>query len=229
MNGYEEMRDRERGPAGEEWREADREERRLRDLYASLQEDPRYTGEHKAERAWGTFLEAREKIEGGRRRAREALLKQARSAERLSLPLPDGATHQAKDASELLAAQNEAGRITRKAERLRAANPLNGGDKATPLREEYRRGLDMGGVEGLAICRGVLSAADELGVSADAVADEFRKPHHRESLERAQAARQAAMAIGAGISEPPFKRPPNVAAGSLRSVVSATARRPSWK
>ncbi len=112
---------------------------------------------------------------------------------------------------------------------LRETNPLSGGDKAAPLREEYQRGLELGGVEGLTVCRAVLSAAGDLGVSVDSVVDSFRKPRHRKSQERAQVAQQAAFTIGTKIKEPPFPRPAGVGAGSLEGVLSGGARKRAWK
>ncbi len=222
MSEYEQMRDQESGPAGQAWREADREEQRLRSLYESLREDNRYTEAHKGQQAWGAFLAAKEKIAAGRQQARESLQKQARSAERFSVPLPKGVSHQAKDASELLAAQNEAGRIVRKVERQQQGPISPSKDEA--LRKEYGRGLELGGVEGAAICRGTLSAAEDLGVPVDAVVDDYRKDQHRESQERAQAANQAAFTIGTKIKEPPFPRPNDVPPQSLDSVLTNRAR-----
>ncbi len=231
MNTYEEIRDQETGPAAQAWREADRQEHELRNLYESLQSDPRYTEEHKAERAWEAFAERKDAIIEGRRQAKEMLEKQARSAERFSIPLPNefGTSHTIKDPSELIAAQNEASRIREKVKSLRETSPLSGGDQAAPLRKEYERGLELGGVEGLTICRAVLSAAGDLGVPVDSVVDSFRKPRHHESQERARVAQQAAFTIGTKIKEPPFPRPAGVAAGSLEGVISSSARRPVWK
>lgn len=223
MNGYEELRKKADGAAGDAWRQADREEQRLRSLYELQREDPRYTEEHKAEQAWSAFLAAKEKIVAGRQQARESLQKQARSAERFSVPLPKGVSHQAKDASELLAAQNEAGRIVRKVERQQEGPISPNKDEA--LKGEYGRGLELGGVEGAAICRGVLAAAEELGVPVGAVVDGYRKDHHRESLERAQLSERMAHSIGKRIKEPPFPRPNDVPPQSLDGALGNTARR----
>ena len=223
MSEYEQMRDQESGSAGQAWREADRQESELRNLYESLREDNRYTEEHKEQQAWGAFLAAQEKIVAGRQQARESLQKQARSAERFSVPLPKGVSHQAKDASELLAAQNEAGRIVRKVERQQEGPISPGKDEA--LKGEYGRGLELGGVEGAAICRGVLGAAEERGVPVDAVVDGYRKDHHRESLERAQLSERMAASIGKRIKEPPFPRPADVPPQSLDGLLVNTARR----
>src|SRR3712207_9186750 len=87
---YEQLRDSATGEAGEAWRRADREETNLRTLYRNLKDDPRYTPEHKAERAWAAYEKDAPKITHGRTKARELLEKQVRNAERFSVPMPDG-------------------------------------------------------------------------------------------------------------------------------------------
>ena len=225
MSEYEQMRDQESGPAGQAWREADRQERELRNLYESLREDNRFTDEHKSEQAWSAFLAKKDAILEGRKQAKETLRKQARSAERYSVPLPKDASSVVKDATELTAIQHEASRIREKVQRLQERNPLSGGDKAEPLRAEYERGMELGGIEGTTICRGTLKAAEELGVEVDSVVDSFRKDHHRENKQRAQAANQAAFTIGTKIKEPPFPRPNDVPPQSLDGVLASRARR----
>jgi hypothetical protein len=208
---YEQLRDAAGGDAGQAWRSADREESNLRALYRSLKEDPRFSEEHKAQKAWESYEVARERIVAGREKARKPLKKQAQTAERLSIPLPDGEELITTDTSKLLAAQNEAARIIRKLERASLASPARGPFRPTPvevLKEEYARGLEVGGMEGGVICRGVLMAADELGADASAVVDEFRKQRHRKSLESAHHAQRLAGLIGTRIdAEPPFPRP----------------------
>ena len=205
---YEQLRDAASGDAGAAWQSADRQESNLRALYHSLKEDPRYTEEHKAQKAWESYEIAREKIVSGRQKARESLKKQAQTAEKLSIPLPDGEALITTDTSKLLAAQNEAARIIRKLERAgQSGGPLRP-NRAEALKEEYRRGLEIGGMQGGVICRGVLSAADEWGVDTDAVVDGFRKQRHHDSLERARHTERVVDLIGTRINvEPPFPRP----------------------
>jgi hypothetical protein len=114
-------------------------------------------------------------------------------------------------------------------------------DKLAVLREEYARGLETGGTQGGIVCRGVLAAADELGIDTDSVVDGFRKDRHRESLERAQRSEMLVGSIGGSVPEPPFKRPgsgrgsePRRGSGALliprdRPVTVASNRRPPWK
>jgi hypothetical protein len=219
---YEQLRDGLSGEAGQAWRQADMEESNLRALYRSLEEDPRYTTEHKAEKAWESYEAAREKIVAGREKARESLRKQAQTGERLSIPLPDGEHLITTDTAKLLASQNEATRIIRKLERSSApaqAGPFRP-NRAEALKEEYSRGLEIGGMQGGVICRGVLMAADELGVDTNAVVDEFRKPRHREILEKAGHAERVADLIGTRLKvEPPFPRPGSRAAARVGAPV----------
>ena len=53
------------------------------------------------------------------------------------------------------------------------------------LRQEYARGLEIGGIEGGSICRGTLRAAGELGVSQEEIIAPLRDDKHREAFERA--------------------------------------------
>jgi hypothetical protein len=199
---YEELRDKTVGEAGEAWKRADAEEQHLRRTYEKLLNDNRYTAEHKAERAERAYEEAAPRIRAGREQARQKLEQQAHSGEVFSIPMPGDAPPAAKDPAELLAAQNEAERIRRQLARRAEGSPLRTAPAAT-LKEEYRRGMLEGGVEGTAVCRGVLAVCRELGVEVDAVVDEFRRASHRDSLERAQQARLALHALGRAVPAPP--------------------------
>jgi hypothetical protein len=205
---YEQLRDSATGEAGAAWKAADRGEANLRTLYRDLKEDPRYTNEHKAEQAWQRYEAAKEKIIADKEKAREGLQKQVRSGERFSIPMPEGEHLITTDTAELLASQNEASRLVRKLDRLADAGA--GPFKRNPnevLKQEYERGLQIGGVQGGAICRGVLEAADELGLDKDEVVDGFRRQSHRNALEDAQRAALLSQHIGKQVPEPPFPNP----------------------
>lgn len=208
MSTYEELRDNATGEGGDAWREADRLTGNLYGLYRELKADPCYTEEHKAERAWERYEAAKGKIEAGKAKARELLEKQAHSAERFSIPVPAEESVTTADTAKLLASQNEASRVVRKIDRMdgNGKGPF-APDRMEVLRTEYGRGLETGGVQGGAICRGVLDAADELGVDRHSVVDLFRKDRHRESLERAEHAERLVGLIGGKVPEPPFARP----------------------
>lgn len=210
MSTYEELRDQATGEGGDAWREADRLTGNLYGLYRELKADPRYTDEHKAERAWERYEATRGRIEAGKAKAKDLLEKQARSAERFSIPVPAEESVTTTDTAKLLASQNEASRIVRKIDRMdsnaNAKGPFKP-DKMEMLRTEYGRGLETGGVQGGAICRGVLDAADELGIDRHSVVDSFRKDRHRDSLERAEHAERLVSLIGGKVPEPPFAKP----------------------
>ena len=162
--------------------------------------------------------------------------------------MPEGEHLTPSDASKLLASQNEASRIVRKLERLATsgAGPFKQ-NPAEVLKGEYERGLEVGGVQGGAICRGVLEAADELGVDKDQVVDAFRKQSHRNALEDAERALMLTQHISRSVPEPPFPNPNlqrvkasgrvgTYGAGGRKQFVprpEATAekgrRRPQWK
>ena len=234
---YEQLRDSATGPPGEAWQRADREEANLRTLYRELKEDPRYTEEHKAATAWQRYEATREKIAADKAKAREGLEKQARTGEHFSFPMPEGESLITSDTSKLLASQNEASRIVRKLERLENRSGP-GQFKTKPvevLRSEYQRGLEIGGVQGGAICRGVLEAADELGMDRHQVVDGFRKQSHRNSLEDAERAVMRSGLIGKQIPEPPFKRPVDRTPGAGKLFIprdrplQVKRRRRAWK
>jgi hypothetical protein len=205
---YEQLRDSATGEAGEAWKTADREESNLRALYRELKEDPRYTDEHKAQTAWAAFERAKEKIVANKAKVCERLEKQARTGERFSIPMPEGEGLITTDTNKLLASQNEASRILRKLDRL-ASNSVGPfkPDREEVLKSEYERGLQIGGVQGGAICRGVLEAADELGVDKHEVVDDFRRQSHRNSLEDAERASMLTQHISKQVPEPPFPHP----------------------
>ena len=243
---YEQLRDRATGEGAEAWRAADLATSKLYSLYRELGDDPRYTTDFKSEKAWAAYEANKEKIETGKQKAREFLEKQARSAERFSLPFPEGEGPITGDTSKLLTSQNEAARVIRKLDRLQSSSkgPFTP-DRMEILRQEYERGLEVGGVQGGAICRGVLDAADELGLDKHAIVEPFRKDRHRESLERAAHSERLVGLIGGKVPEPPFSKPGAVRGGrgselrrgsstillpGNRTLVSGPSRqRPPWR
>ena len=213
---YDQLRDSASGEAGESWRRADCEESNLRAAYQQLQEDPRYSAEHKAEKAWAAYERAAEKIDADRARSRELLEKQVRSGERFATPMPDGESLITSDTSKLLASQNEASRIVRTIDRREQSGkgPFKP-NKIEILKQEYQRGLEVGDVQGGAICRGVLAAAEELSVDINDVVSDFRKQRHHDSLESAQNAQRLLFTVGGKVPEPPFPKAGSRSRGSV--------------
>jgi hypothetical protein len=210
LSSYEDLRGSARGEAGELCKAADREEANLGKYYEQLQDDPRFTEEYRADLAWNRYNKAKEKIVEGRTKAGEQLASDATIYHRQSLPFPAGEGPITNDSSKILITQNEAQRISRKLTRLQESAGAAGRfrpDITSSLREEYERGLEVGGTMGGALCRAVLSVADEYGVEVDRVVDAYRKPRHRELIERAQHAEYLQNYLGKRVSEPPFAKP----------------------
>ena len=84
---------------------------------------------------------------------------------------------------------------------------------ADMLTSEYKRGLKIGGIEGGSICRGVIRAANELGVSVEEVVGPIRSDRHNESVDRARRLEYAADVISTKAPQPP------------RSIVGRSPRR----
>jgi hypothetical protein len=208
---YEQLRDSvENTEARAAWMDHDRRLQALRQTYNTLKDDPRYTEEHKASQMWETYEKQSEHIQAAAQKAKELLEKEARGHEMMALPHPKGENlHSISSAERLIAAQNEASRIARKLERLeKAKGPKNlKPPTARVLKDEYARGIEVGGVEGAAICKGALMAADELGVSEEEFLDPLRTPEQHEFLDKAWRARLRAQHIGGSIPEPPLARP----------------------
>jgi hypothetical protein len=191
------------------WKDADRRREHLSQTYRTLSEDPRFTSEHKASQLWEAYEEQSAHIQAAGEKARSLLEKEAKGHEMMSVPRPKGENIFNLSAERLLASQNEAGRIVRKMQRLQdasSAGPFKP-NTADLLREEYARGIEAGGIEGVAICKGALMAADELGISEDAFLNDLRTPEQLAMLERAERARRMAFSIPTSIPEPPLKRP----------------------
>lgn len=205
---YEDVRESATGEAAETWKAIDRERSALRQLYRQLQDDPKYSDEYKAETAWKRYENARKKIEEGVPKAREAFERQARTAEQFSIPMPAGEAVTTTDTQKLLASQNEATRLVRRIDRMAGAakGPFRP-DKAKILKAEYQRGLEVGGVQGGAICRGVLMACEELGIDVDPIVDGHRRESHSKALETAQRAWMYRNAVVREVPKPPFQRP----------------------
>jgi hypothetical protein len=61
--------------------------------------------------------------------------------------------------------------------------------KTTPtdfLRQKYEEGLNIGGVQGTALCHAVERAGEEVGVSVEQIVEPFRTDEQRKSLDDAR-------------------------------------------
>jgi hypothetical protein len=207
---YEQLRNSvENSEARAAWMDHDRRQHRLTQTYRSLKDDPRYSGSHKAEQMWAAYEREGEHIQAAGEKARELLERDARGHEMRAMPRPKGENVTNLSAERLSLAQAEAARIVRKTQRLQNASyagPFNQ-STADVLREEYARGIESGGVEGVAICKGTLMAADELGISEEEFLDSLRTSEQLEALDKARRARMMAQSISKRIPTPPLRRP----------------------
>jgi hypothetical protein len=205
---YESLRESvENNEARAAWNDADRRQAALIETYRSLKADARYTEEHKASQMWAAYERESTHIQAAGEKARELLEKEARGHEMMSVPRPHGERVTNLSTERLIASQNEAARIVRKTQRLQNTPSPFKPNTADVLRDEYARGIEAGGVEGVAICKGALMAADELGISEEEFLNSLRTPEQLAALDKARRCRTMAQSIGKRIPEPPLRRP----------------------
>jgi hypothetical protein len=140
-------------------------------------------------------------------KARELLESDARGREMMAMPRPKGENITNLSVERLLAAQNEVARIIREIQRLQSAPGPFKTSTTDVFKEEYAHGMGVGGVEGVAICKGALMAAGELGISEDEFLNGLRTPEQLEELDKARRYRHMAQSIGKSIPEPPVPQP----------------------
>jgi len=239
-------------------REAQAARRDLIRQYESLDSDERYTDEHRASRAWEAYDKAKGTIESKASAAREKLLESAEDLERSSIPFPGGQSLRTDDVQLLALSQGERSRIVERLSyehpsiaRMKAAGknvPTSSEDRpASVLREEYARGLDIGGPQGGAICRAVIGLAEDRGMNVDDIVDEHRREWQGDYLQNAQQARIQARSVYSRVPLPSTPRPGGAKsleesrAGKRRTPFGAIKKassgptfpkrkkRPSWK
>jgi hypothetical protein len=204
---YEQIRDSAPTEARNSWQSADREESTLQQFYRDLKDSDVYSDAEKARQAWSKYEQAKTSITAKRERTKEQLEASIRSASLQSLPFPPSEGPITSSMDKILAGQNEAARIR---SRLDRASGQAGPFRTNPtglLREEYKKGLATGGVLGGAICRGVISAAEDYGVELDAIVDEYRSDRQRQRLSDGERNREQLAYVGTRVPEPPFDRP----------------------
>jgi len=199
-------------------REAQAARRDLIRQYESLDSDERYTDEHRATAAWQAYDESKSLIEQRAKSAREKLLESADRHELSSLPFPGGQSLRTDDVQLLALSQGERSRIVERLgyeppniARMKAAGKnVPASAEARPanvLREEYARGLDIGGPQGGAICRAVIGLAEDRGMNVDDIVDEHRREWQRDYLQNAQEARIQARSVYSRVPLPNYSRP----------------------
>jgi len=209
--------------------------------YESLDGEEKYTDEHKAEQAWAAYDKAKPLIEEKAKSARERLLESAQHLEHQSIPFPGGQSLRTDDVHLLTLTQGERARIVQRLSyeppnvaRMRAAGknvPTSSEDKPRDvLRDEFSRALDIGGVQGGAICRAVISLAEDRGMSVDDIVDSHRRDWQRDYLQKAGEARIQARSLYSKVPLPSSKRPggaqnlEEAAAGKRRTPFGTTKK-----
>jgi hypothetical protein len=187
----------------EQWQRADKRVADLRQSWTSIEADQDYTEEARARRAQQLYELQAPKIEQAWASTREELRKSAAASEKMSIPRPQGQPLEAKDSNDLLAAQGERDRIIRTLDRHSSRGGPFKPNTASFLKAEYKKGLESkSGVMGAAICRGVMAAAEELGVG-DGWVDSLRDDKQRKYLDDARRLEQAAFAVPSTAPKPP--------------------------
>jgi hypothetical protein len=199
--------------------------------YEGLENDERFTEEHRAQRAWEAYDRARPQVEEKGRAARENLLKAAEQYEQMSIPFPGRHQLRTEQVEHISLTQGERSRIM---DLLAYKNPtierMQKEGKKTPsepspqdkLRDEYARGLDIGGPQGAAICRAVVQIAEDQGGSVDEIVGTHRTERQWDYLQSAAEARRQAGGIYTRVPQPNYPRP-----GGPQSVEELASRKRS--
>jgi hypothetical protein len=205
---YEDVQREARGPGADEWRQVDEARRQLGELYRTLQEDERYSEEHKALSAWRRYEEVRAKVEALSASAREKMRRSADTLERLSIPHPEGESLSTQNTDKLLLTAHERSRLEGMLNR--AESQTKGPFRRDPvdiLKAEYERGLDEGGPGGGATVRAVHQLCRDYGYDINRIVDGRRRDVHHGALEDAGKARMRALMVSRSVPKPPFQRP----------------------
>jgi hypothetical protein len=174
---YESIQQQAKGPGVEKWRRIDKLRTDLTNLYNSLQEDTRYTEEHKAHLAWSEYERVRTQIEQLAPEAHKEMSKSAEGLERMSIPVPEGEGLRTKDTSKLLLTASKRSRLEgliSRQEKVAEKRPF----KPSPidiLKTAYEQGLDEGGPGGGATVRAVIQLARDYGFDLDEIVDKAQK------------------------------------------------------
>jgi len=260
MNTYEQVRDAmpHKGTR-EAWKDADEFAFRQSEEIQRVQEDETLSVEGKKQQIQQVIDRHAARAQEKYAMARNQAEVEAKSAWEFSIPMPDTTSYansRIKDASEMLAIQGEAERISEKAKRSlqqitkdASNNPRDKGirgadDTITVLRGEYGEAMERGGLEGKVKAHAVLKVAEAQGIPFDEVVDEFRSERHKRYARESQeiAALSASIPSGRGLDANPYEAKPKGrrGTGTYRSANKALAsgrpniferkkRRPAWK
>jgi hypothetical protein len=194
------------------WQLADKMGQRLREEYQRIADDAELVDAAKQERAARAYERNAQRIAEAKQQARQALLRESSIKERQAKPWPTGESKDISNSTERLSlAYSESERLVRIVEKrsnLKTANserpnPLfNAGDF---LRGKFAEGIGIGGVQGSALCAGVLRAAEELGVDEHDVLDPLRTDEQRELLDNARRLAHYSRLVDTSVPQVPRK------------------------
>jgi hypothetical protein len=151
------------------------------------------------------------KIAEARMSAREKVARGAETQHLFSIPMPDKgalATTKAKDASEILAIQNEsaalrahASEVQRKAS-MDGKVKLNHDPRLKVLKEAYSSAMGATGIEAKVGALAAIKAAEGLGVDIEELVESHRTPIHQRALADAENFERAMQVLPSGKRTP---------------------------
>jgi hypothetical protein len=189
-------------PVRERWQRSDRLAHSLQESYSSVAADEDYTDEARSRKAAELHERQAPKIEEERQAIRKELQDAAAAVERMSIPRPAGQPLVPRDTASVAVMQAERARIIAAIERQGNSRGPFQARSSDYLRSEYKRGTDIEGVHGNAICQGVREAARELGIGQDWL-DSLRSDEQRKSSDDARLLEMAAFSVPSKAPQPP--------------------------
>jgi hypothetical protein len=184
----------------ERWIKADQAAAWLPYHWNKLIADEDLTSAAKARRAQEVYDTHAPKVEAARKALRQDVLRAAERAEKASVPKPKGVSLEPSAVDELLVAQNETFRLHRNIEKRQSSKGPLPFDVPDYLKEQYQKGVEQGGVAGVALCRGALMLSEDLGLDDSWLP---REDKHLEALDRARRLHHLAIAIPTSASSIP--------------------------
>jgi hypothetical protein len=177
---------------GTAWRDSDRWRLHLAETYERIRQDDTLSDEGKRQAAQGAYDRTFPRIEKATRTAREKAVAVSKDAAARSVPMPEGKTARTtsvKDATILVAIQNEANAIQNRVAYLRDKQPkgMKGSTIISDtLRDSFADAMEGEGIEALVKAKATLKAAEALGIPAEEVYGPFQEQRHYEASEQAR-------------------------------------------
>lgn len=171
--------------------------------YQKLAGNTDITDEARARMAQAAYEKHKPKVEATAQKAKETILKQAKSAETSSLPRPKGESLTTNDPTRLLLVQNEMESLRRKADKRRDNPVFKSAGIIDFLRSEYSRALeDESTVQGATRCSAVLRFAEEEGIDPNEVVNPYRSDQQIEAQDRARRLMWIAQSVSTETPQP---------------------------